>query len=43
MMRRLLLALLILLLSVSGFVPSPPAHESQPGTLELRQVAQGPV
>jgi hydrogenase/urease accessory protein HupE len=40
MMKRLLLALLILLLSVSGLVPSGSCHESQPGTLELRQVAQ---
>ena len=40
MMKRLLLALLIMLLSVSGFVQSASCHESQPGTLELRQVAQ---
>jgi hydrogenase/urease accessory protein HupE len=40
MMRRLLLALLIILLSVSGFVQPAFCHESQPGTLELRQVAQ---
>jgi hydrogenase/urease accessory protein HupE len=38
-MRRLLPALLILLLSVGGFVPSASSHESQPGTLELRQVS----
>jgi hydrogenase/urease accessory protein HupE len=40
MTRRLLLALLILVLSISGFVPSASSHESQPGILELRQVAQ---
>jgi hydrogenase/urease accessory protein HupE len=40
MTRRLLPALLILLLSVGGFVPSASSHESQPGTLELRQVAK---
>jgi hydrogenase/urease accessory protein HupE len=40
MMRRLLPALLILLFSVGGFVPSASSHESQPGTLELRQVAK---
>jgi len=40
MMKRLLLALLIMLLSVSGFMQSASCHESQPGTLELRQVAQ---
>ena len=38
-MRRLLPALLILLLSVGGFVPSASSYESQPGTLELRQVS----
>ena len=40
MMKRLLPALLIMLLSVSGFMQSASCHESQPGTLELRQVAQ---
>ena len=40
MMKRLLLALLIMGLSVSGFVQSGSCHESQPGTVELRQVAQ---
>jgi hydrogenase/urease accessory protein HupE len=40
MMKRLLLALLVMLLSVSGFARSASCHESQPGTLELRQVAQ---
>jgi len=40
MMRRLLPALLILFLSVSGFVQSASSHESQPGTLELRQVSK---
>ena len=40
MMRRLLPALLILLFSVGGFVPSASSHESQPGTLELRQVSK---
>jgi hydrogenase/urease accessory protein HupE len=39
MMRRLLLALLVLVLFCSGFVPSASSHESQPGTLDLRQVA----
>jgi hydrogenase/urease accessory protein HupE len=39
MIRRLLPALLILLFSVVGFVPFAYSHESQPGTLELRQVA----
>jgi hydrogenase/urease accessory protein HupE len=40
MTRRLFPVLFILLLSVGGFVPSASSHESQPGTLELRQVAQ---
>lgn len=40
MMRRLLTALLLLLISIGGFVPYASSHESQPGTLELRQVAQ---
>jgi len=40
MTRRLLPALLTLLLSVGGIVPSASSHESQPGTLELRQVAK---
>lgn len=40
MIKRLLPALLVLLLSVSGFMQSASCHESQPGTLELRQVAQ---
>ena len=40
MMRRLLPALLVLFLSVGGFVPPASSHESQPGTLELRQVAK---
>ena len=40
MIGRLLLALLIMVLSVSGFVQSASSHESQPGTLELRQVAK---
>jgi hydrogenase/urease accessory protein HupE len=39
MIRRLLPALLILLFSVVEFVPFAYSHESQPGTLELRQVA----
>ena len=40
MTRRLLPALFVLLLSVSGFAHSASCHESQPGTLSLRQVAQ---
>jgi hydrogenase/urease accessory protein HupE len=40
MTRRLLPVLLLLLLSVSGFVQSASSHESQPGTLELRQVSK---
>jgi hydrogenase/urease accessory protein HupE len=41
MMRRLLFALLIMWLSsVSGLVQPASCHESQPGTLELRQVAK---
>jgi len=40
MTRRLLPALLVLFLSVSGFAPPALSHESQPGTLELRQVAK---
>jgi hydrogenase/urease accessory protein HupE len=40
MTRRLLPALLFLLISAGGFVPSASSHESQPGTLDLRQVAQ---
>jgi hydrogenase/urease accessory protein HupE len=40
MTRRLLPALLILLFSVGGLVQTASCHESQPGTLELRQVAQ---
>jgi hydrogenase/urease accessory protein HupE len=40
MMRRLAPALLILLIFIGGIVPSASSHESQPGTLELRQVAQ---
>jgi len=40
MSKRLLLTLLIMLLSVSVFMQSASCHESQPGTLELRQVAQ---
>jgi hydrogenase/urease accessory protein HupE len=41
MTQRLLPVLLLLLLSVSGFVQSASSHESQPGTLELRQVSEG--
>ena len=40
MTRRLLPALLVLFLSVGGFAPPALSHESQPGTLELRQVAK---
>jgi len=40
MIGRLLLALLIMVLVVGAFVQSASSHESQPGTLELRQVAQ---
>ncbi|MGB7970680.1 MAG: HupE/UreJ family protein [Candidatus Deferrimicrobiaceae bacterium] len=40
MMRRLLPGLLILLFSVGGLVQSASSHESQPGMLELRQVAK---
>ena len=40
MMRHLPTALLILLISIGGFAPSASSHESQPGTLELRQVAK---
>jgi hydrogenase/urease accessory protein HupE len=40
MTRRLLPALLATLLSVGGLVHAACAHESQPGTLELRQVAK---
>jgi hydrogenase/urease accessory protein HupE len=40
MMRCLLPALLVLFLSAGGFVPPASSHESQPGTLELRQVAK---
>lgn len=39
-MMRLLPALLLLVLSAGGLVPSASSHESQPATLELRQVAQ---
>ena len=39
MMRRLAPALLILLIFIGGIVRSASSHESQPGTLELRQVA----
>jgi hydrogenase/urease accessory protein HupE len=39
MMRRLAPALLILLTLIGGIVRSASSHESQPGTLELRQVA----
>jgi hydrogenase/urease accessory protein HupE len=40
MTQCLLPALLILLLSISGLVQSASSHESQPGTLELRQVSK---
>jgi len=40
MMRRLAPALLILLIFIGGIVRSASSHESQPGTLELRQVAK---
>jgi hydrogenase/urease accessory protein HupE len=39
-MMRLLPALLLLVLSAGGLVPSASSHESQPATLELRQVTQ---
>jgi hydrogenase/urease accessory protein HupE len=40
MTRRLPLALLVLLISAGGLAPSASSHESQPGTLDLRQVAK---